>query len=310
MHSYTKSVPDYEIKAARRIVVVPDVHRDLEKAKLCLRAAGVIDGRGEWKGEKTVVVQVGDQVDGGDRGPQVASRKHRCGEATKEDLSVLRFFNRLHLAARKAGGAVLSLAGNHELMNVHGDFSYSGTDGCETCERARATMFRPGGAAAKLLATSRVIVLKVGRIVFCHAGLLPWHARAMHPERLNKVFTEHLVGNQVSRPDIDLFDRVTMQSDGALFNRSYTPSRHVSASEMDAVLREVDADHMIIGHNAHAPGVTPLHGGRVWVVDPGMSSAVMSGRAAVLEIMTLTPRERRDHPRQPAPRHSFRVVYA
>jgi hypothetical protein len=310
MHSYKKSVPDYSVKAARRVVVVPDVHRDLEKAKMCLRAAGVIDTEGAWCGGKTVVVQVGDQVDGGDRGPCASRPRHKCGEATKGDVEVLRFFNRLHVAAKKQGGAVYCLAGNHELMNVQGDFSYAGTDVCEKCERIRAAAFRPGGAVAKVIATSRAVVLKIGRLVFCHAGLLPWHTRAMKPAHLNRVFTEYLVGNPVSRLELELFERVTMQNDGALFNRAYSPSRHVPAAEMDAVLREVDADHMVVGHNAHSPGVTSLHGGRVWVVDPGMSAAVMGGRGVVLEIKTLTSRERRDHPRQPPPRHSFRVVYA
>lgn len=281
--SYTKTVPDYAVPAARRVVVVPDVHRDLDKARACLRVAGLIDEAGRWSGGATVVVQVGDQVDGGERRAG-APRKHVCGEATREDVAVLRFFNRLHADARAHGGAVYSLAGNHELMNVYGDFSYSGTDGCEACESKRWAAFRPGGAAARALATSRLVVLKVGRIVFCHAGLLPWHVRAMRPPELNRVFSEFLVGNRVGPAELELFRRVTMQPDGALFNRGYSPWDHVPAAEMDAVLRELDADHMVVGHNAHSPGVTALHGGRAWVVDPGMSRAVLDGTPAALEI--------------------------
>jgi hypothetical protein len=41
---------------------------------------------------------------------------------------------------------------------------------------------------------------------------------------------------------------------------------------------------MVIGHHAHDPGITSLHGGRLWVVDPGMSAAVMDGTPRVLVI--------------------------
>ncbi|AUF82472.1 calcineurin-like phosphoesterase [Tetraselmis virus 1] len=309
MYSYLKTVPT-EIESESRIIVVPDVHSDLKKAKECLRLAGVLNRKDEWVGGNTIVVQIGDQVDGGERGPVVKRKEHVCNLATKRDVSVIRFFNKLHNKAIEDGGAVYCIVGNHEMMNVYGDFRYAGIDDCEKCARVRGLAFQKGGAVARILATTRNIYIKIGRIVFVHAGFLPWHLKAMgmQPHRINNTFTNMLLGNPVSQIDQAVFDRVTMDMQGILTNRSYTPDRHISVVEVDEVLDYLDADHMIIGHNAHQQGITPLHGGRVWVVDPGMSYSVMNSEAAILEI---TPRENLSlqvsHPQR---RHSFRVMNA
>lgn len=91
-----------------RIVAVGDVHGDYDQLLSILRAAGVIDGKGKWIGGKTHLVQTGDVVD---RGPD--SRKAM-------DLLMA-----LEKQARKAGGDVHALIGNHEAMNVYGDLRYT-----------------------------------------------------------------------------------------------------------------------------------------------------------------------------------------
>ena len=91
-----------------RIVAVGDVHGDYDQLLSILRAASVIDGKGKWIGGKTHLVQTGDVVD---RGPD--SRK------------VMDLLMALEKQAGKAGGRVHALIGNHEAMNVYGDFRYT-----------------------------------------------------------------------------------------------------------------------------------------------------------------------------------------
>lgn len=93
--------------AAERVVAIGDLHGDLGAAKKALRAAGATDDRGAWIGGKLVVVQTGDQIDRG-----------------AEDREVLDLFERLKGEAARAGGELISLAGNHEIMNVQFDFRY------------------------------------------------------------------------------------------------------------------------------------------------------------------------------------------
>lgn len=50
-----------------RLVAVGDIHGDLQALKVALRTAGVLHAtRDTWIGGRTVVVQVGDQLDRGD----------------------------------------------------------------------------------------------------------------------------------------------------------------------------------------------------------------------------------------------------
>ncbi|EPS73938.1 hypothetical protein M569_00816, partial [Genlisea aurea] len=96
----------------RRLIAVGDLHGDLPKTKQALRLAGLIGLDDRWSGGDTTVVQVGDIFDrGGD------------------EIKLLYFFEKLKREAAKTGGLVITLNGNHEIMNVDGDFRYATGDG-------------------------------------------------------------------------------------------------------------------------------------------------------------------------------------
>jgi Calcineurin-like phosphoesterase len=88
-------------------VAVGDVHGDLAAFKTILAEAGVVDAAGAWAGGETVFVQIGDLID---RGPAMRG--------------TLDFVMELEKAAAKRGGRVVSLLGNHEVMNMIGDLRY------------------------------------------------------------------------------------------------------------------------------------------------------------------------------------------
>ena len=96
-----------EFDAVERIIVVGDVHGDFDKFKDVLQSAGIIDSKLKWTGEKTHLVQLGDIPD---RGPD-----------TRE---IYAFMKKLETGARRAGGRVHTLIGNHDAMNIYGDLRY------------------------------------------------------------------------------------------------------------------------------------------------------------------------------------------
>jgi len=122
----------------RKLVAIGDIHGDLPAAIKALKLAGVIDqsipnnfkdiNKIKWTGDKTVVVQLGDQIDRVRPGKLV---NDLCPENDSElvadegsDLKIICLFEKLHSEAAKVGGALFSIFGNHELMNVDGDFRY------------------------------------------------------------------------------------------------------------------------------------------------------------------------------------------
>jgi hypothetical protein len=91
-----------------RVVVIGDLHGDYAKFRDILAQAGLINARGAWRGGATHLVQLGDVPD---RAPD-----------TRRILDLL---IRLEPQARRAGGQVHALIGNHEAMNMEGDLRYT-----------------------------------------------------------------------------------------------------------------------------------------------------------------------------------------
>jgi Calcineurin-like phosphoesterase len=89
------------------VVAIGDVHGDFDDFAALLRRIGLIDAQHHWTGGKTTLVQVGDLLD---RGPK--------------PRDVMDIVMSLQKEAPAAGGQVLNVLGNHEVMNIMGDLRY------------------------------------------------------------------------------------------------------------------------------------------------------------------------------------------
>lgn len=91
-----------------RVVAIADLEGDYDKFTDMLHTAQLIDARNNWTGGATHLVQLGDIPD---RGPNTRM--------------VMDLLIRLEPQARRAGGRVHALIGNHEAMNIEGDLRYT-----------------------------------------------------------------------------------------------------------------------------------------------------------------------------------------
>ena len=89
------------------VVAIADVHGDFDDFVAILQRTGLIDKQNHWAGGKTTFVQVGDLLD---RGPK--------------PREVMDLLIALEKESAPAGGRVVSLLGNHEMMNIMGDLRY------------------------------------------------------------------------------------------------------------------------------------------------------------------------------------------
>lgn len=89
------------------VIAIADVHNAFENFVAILLRTGLIDKQNHWAGGKTTFVQVGDLLD---RGPK--------------PREVMDLMMALEKEAPQAGGRVVSLLGNHEMMNIMGDLRY------------------------------------------------------------------------------------------------------------------------------------------------------------------------------------------
>ena len=197
---------------AKRIICLGDLHGDYNLTLSCLKLAKVIDDELNWVAEppETVIVQIGDQVD---RCRPDIGMKCDNPEATPQDegsdIKILEFFTELHKKASKKGGAVYSLLGNHEIMNVDGQMNYVSYEGLKQFENeinpengkkfksgkeARKFLFKRGNKYAKFLACTRQTALIIGSNLFVHATIMPELAKKYAVNDINVIVRKWLLG--------------------------------------------------------------------------------------------------------------------
>lgn len=255
----------YEYPHSDRVVIIGDIHGDLKRFKNILIDAKIINASIEWIAEpqNTFVVQLGDQVDSLNRNPLVSEWE------VLDDTEIVKFTNFLDNLARSKGGRVISLIGNHEFMNTIGNYSYVSSKSLESTER-RTELFKPKGSLASLL-SCRPIVLKIGTLFFCHAGLKKHHLDVLekhnrHISYLNIIWKNYILNGQVLQEDKEIFDKVILEYDGILWTREFD-----DLQTMQSNLHKLGCTFMFVGHTT-VESVRCL-GGLVWYVDTGISRA-------------------------------------
>ena len=276
----------FRFPAAERVVAIGDLHGDVAATKRALRLAGATDDQDRWKGGKLVVVQTGDQLDRGDDEPDI-----------------LALLERLSAEAKAAGGALHVLNGNHEVMNVQGDFRYVTEDGfhdyaktppggherevqrLSADARGRASAFLSGGSAARTLA-ERPVVIQVGDNVFVHGGV-----RERHVDyglgRINREARQWMQASaSAPAPEILTNEQAPvwarLYSDGA-------PSSS-ACDELSRVLLRLKAKRLVVGHTVQEQGINSACDGKVWRIDVGLSKHYGNNPTSVLEIACDEPR--------------------
>lgn len=270
------SAPGLTYAAPARLVAFGDVHGDLDATRRALRLAGAIDASDAWIGGALFVVQTGDQIDRGD-----------------DDRAVLDLFERLRNQAKLKGGTLLSLNGNHELMNASLDFRYvtersfsafaefaaNSPAGAQLPEaqRGRAAAFLPGGVYAKRLAERPVLAI-VGDTVFVHGGLLMKHLD-YGLEKLDSETRAWLRGEQPNPP------RQVVGEDGVVWLRTFSSQTSPrECQELATVLDALGVKRLVMGHTPQKPSISEACDGRAVRIDTGMSH-YYGGQVQVLEIV-------------------------
>jgi hypothetical protein len=88
----------------QRIIAIGDIHGSLDGFTAILQKTGLIDAKHKWTGGRTQLLQTGDYTD--------------RGEGTRAVMDLLMALER---QAKDAGGRVVVLLGNHEVMNLMGE---------------------------------------------------------------------------------------------------------------------------------------------------------------------------------------------
>jgi hypothetical protein len=271
-----------------RIIVIGDIHGDIYALLYSLYKVDVINKYGKWVGKNTIVVQLGDQIDKGGRGLNNINLDNN----PLEELEIIEFMHDLHFKALKHGGAVYNLIGNHELMNVLGDFSYvseNHLDGFRGND-IRKKLFKPGGPLAQKLACNTNGIIQIGNWIFVHAGLLPEHIEKYSIDDINNMVRNILLGNlKINELSIDDYNLI-FGNDSLFWNRQYSLGKDCNKLNKTLNILNIGKNGgMIVGHTIQNT-INSICDNKLWMVDVGMSNAFgnkqnKNDRIEVLEII-------------------------
>lgn len=197
----------------KRIIAFGDVHGDMNVTIESLKIAKVINNNykydknklPKWIGGDTVIVQLGDQIDScrfNVENGVIKPCKFKSSNDEANDTNILELFTYLHEEAQKVSGAVYSILGNHELMNVEGNMEYvshmnlkefsDDEDSIDISIKNRQKAFSPGNKYANFLGCSRKVVLQIGTNLFAHAGVIEKLAKKYNIDDINYIMSNYL----------------------------------------------------------------------------------------------------------------------
>ena len=238
---------------AARLLVLADTHGEYEILHAFLRKQGVIDAKMKWAFGKGQLVVTGDMFDRG-----------------AHQLEILWLFYKLEAEARRAGGALHILLGNHEAMVLRGDLRYLHPRYGEAARILGAADYSAlfgGDSVLGEWLRSRPAVLKLGDLLLMHGGVSPSIVDAdLGVDALNAGIRKALAEPAQSKT-LDAGTQLIAGSSGPMWYRGYfgKGAAQTPAAEVNRSLAAFGVSRILVGHTP-VDKVTALYGGKVIAV--------------------------------------------
>jgi hypothetical protein len=284
----------------RPIIAVGDLHGDYDAYFAILREAGLINAKGKWSGKNAILVQLGDIPD---RGP-----------STKKIITHLMD---LEKQAKRKGGLVVPVIGNHEAMNIIGDLRYVTPE--EFAEfatskskktrdayvkahfgelaafyRAKNPEITDDGVAAAFEKDAPLGYLEqraawspqgtFGSWVAGHDAVVRIGDTLFVHGGINTAYTTRTVDdiNAAVRAELRGAGRTVIEDPaGPLWYRGLAEETETGATDVASALGAYDISRIVIGHTPQLDGVKSLYGGKVIAADTGASKAYGGTRSFI-----------------------------
>ncbi|KAH9945176.1 Metallo-dependent phosphatase [Epithele typhae] len=303
----------------RRIVAVGDLHGDMPNAQEVLHMAGVVDEHGNWSGNVDFFVQTGDIIDRGDDTiklytwmDQLRDQARAVGGTVLSHLGNHEWMNAIGDWRYVYPSELMtfgSIAARQRELSV-GHIGRSWAANYSTASRLPLHQllgppnldFTPGEPGYPLSPQSPV---SHAAISFCHGGLAPSYPDlSPFPSRINELGASLLKKLQ-HRPqpaphppypypglpaDATLAEQRMYGADGPLWYRGWAldPEEKV-CKEVDDVLQRTGTRRMVMGHTPDFQKIVSRCGGKIIIIDTGISHAYGGALSALSITYTLTP---------------------
>ena len=312
--------PQYDIigmyPRVDRLVAIGDLHGDLKVTLDVLKLAEVIPqtsttnniDKVHWSGGDTWIVQLGDQIDRcrpDDWDKNCIKDYDDVVDDEGSNMVIIKLLLRLDDEARKMGGRVLGLLGNHELMNIDKDFRYVSpkeflefvpvnerhiqktNDGYPNGYYHRTKAFERGGNISKLYASKKKSIMIVGSYLFVHGGLSIDLVNKYSITEINNIVSKWMLKN-TDKVEEKIFDEIFRDDDDMspfwcrIFGEDDDPEN--TENNFNNLINMINGKNkllqpikgMVIAHTPQfmdGKYLNSIYNDRLWRVDVGMSRA-------------------------------------
>jgi len=234
-----------------RIIIVADIHSDYDRFNKILQNAEIIDKNNVWITNNTLLVQLGDQID------RKAIDKHDISD--KHHFKLTYYTDYLKKESRKHKSDVVSLIGNHELMNID--------------------KIRNKSEIRKIIA-DRPVLFKFYNYIFCHGGFTKSHYEILNMfkmkiEDLNTIWKKYVMNIELTLDETKVLNYLILNTtDSILYIRKDLDTKEI--------LHNLDIEYMFVGHseteNIHLKN-------KVWYLDQMLKTSFDNNNYNYLEII-------------------------
>ncbi len=243
-----KQIPNERYPQPEKTLVLSDIEGDFEFMQNMLLKNEVIDKKYNWKYGQGHVVILGDVFD--------------RGENVTECLWLI---YKLENDARKQGGQVHFILGNHEIMALTGDYRYVDRKYKRLIKKLNIEYKDLYGANTEIgqwIRTKNSIEI-IGNTLFAHGGISPQIMNSnLSITKMNDLIRKSIDSKEVQ---FEKNAQLVLGSDGPLWYRGYV-EEPIDQSQVDSVLSKFDIQKIVIGHTL-VDEVSSLYNNKVFAVD-------------------------------------------
>ncbi|GGH69735.1 hypothetical protein HNQ91_002870 [Filimonas zeae] len=243
-------IPPAEYEMPEQLFALSDIEGEFAAGRALLISGNVIDSQYNWTFGKGHLVVAGDLFD---RGVDV--------------LPWLWLLYSLEEKAHAAGGFVQVLLGNHDIMQLNGDYRYTDARFFKhawTLGRDIRTLFDEDAELGRWL-RSKNIIERTGSYLFMHAGLSPDVLRMNHtPEQINTLCRPWYAAARKNIPDsLQCF----FDSRSPFWYRGYFASPALDEAVVDSTLQQYHCRTIVVGHTITDTTLAIRYHGKVLGID-------------------------------------------
>jgi len=221
-----------------KIFALSDIEGNFNTCINLLQQHNVLDENLNWSFGSGHLVVIGDVFDRGNH-----------------QTELLWLLYRLEKEAKKIGGYLHFILGNHELMNLRGDIRYINKKYFVMDSLVTKTMgikyknlYGKNSELGRWLRTKNAIE-KIGNIIFVHAGLSPKLMKSnLSITDINDNVRKNLDRN---KNEYETIDSLIMKRNGPLWYRGYFGDEDYELSteeDVKNILSHFDTDYIVVGH--------------------------------------------------------------